>query len=200
MVPPTLEPPQTRSMTLSSNSGLTTITALLNNTATALASDASHPRVTYVRINDTSFKHADLSKQHHNWDSWSRQISYILDMSGSAADILDGTLLQPDRDYEPITHSNWRQMDHAIRALCLKHIFLAEVSFVEDGPMIQVLNMCSILTMHFTPEPSSLLSYADEIIHRSDTFFKMGMPTANMFRVLFLVSALEDPVLTQAKE
>ncbi|KIY45826.1 hypothetical protein FISHEDRAFT_60688 [Fistulina hepatica ATCC 64428] len=219
MAPGTLEPPRTRSTT-SSTSGLTTMTTLANNAGTPLASDASHPRVTYVRINDTTFKHNDLSEQHRNWDSWSRQISYILDMSGSAADILDGSLAQPDRDYEPIAHSNWRQMDRAIRALCLKHMSLAEISFVEDGafpassqmwdalrarhtklgPMIQVLDMRSILTMRFSPEPSSLLSYADEIIRRSDTFFKMGMPTADMFRVLFLVSALENPVFTQAKE
>ncbi|KIY54036.1 hypothetical protein FISHEDRAFT_68307 [Fistulina hepatica ATCC 64428] len=121
---PLLEPPRTRSTT-SSNSGTTAVTAL--------ATDAAHPRIPYVGINGAEFKHAELAEQHRNWDSWSRHIGYVLAMSSDAADILDGSLPRPDPDYEPISYRNWGKMDGAIRALCLKNMTLAEVSFVEDG-------------------------------------------------------------------
>ncbi|KIY49360.1 hypothetical protein FISHEDRAFT_72693 [Fistulina hepatica ATCC 64428] len=208
---PLLEPPRTRSTT-SSNSGATAVTPL--------ATDAAHPRIPYIRINGTKFKHAELSEQHHNWDSWSRHIGYVLAMSGDADDILNGTLARPDPDYEPISYRNWGKLDGAIRALCLKNMTLAEVSFVEDGafstshdmwdalrahhtklgPMVQVLDMRSILNMRFGQDPATLMSYADKIIRRSHAFYKMGIPSADMFCVLYLVNALEDPIYTQAKE
>ncbi|KIY47243.1 hypothetical protein FISHEDRAFT_74844 [Fistulina hepatica ATCC 64428] len=208
---PLLEPPCTCSTT-SSNSSSTAVTPL--------ATDATQPRIPYVRINGTEFKHAELSEHHCNWDTWSRHIGYVLTMSGDADDILNGTLPRPDPDHKSMSYQSWGKMDGAIHALCLKNMALAEVSFIEDGtffisntmwdalcahhtklgPMIQVLDMCSILFMSFGTEPSLLLSYADEIIRCSDTFYKMGIPSADMFRILYLVSALDNPIYTQAKE
>ncbi|KIY53945.1 hypothetical protein FISHEDRAFT_68320 [Fistulina hepatica ATCC 64428] len=188
------------------------LSATMPDVTSVVPLDASAPTIFFTRIDAADFEHAPLSRDLRNWHTWHLQIGYVLAMSGQAQLILNGTLPCPDAITEPNAHMNWLLSDNAIRAFCLQNMSPAEETFASqfstshtmwsalaERHTNQILDMLAILELKYSLS-ESITDTTDDIMRRADAVYKIGVPTAEMFKILFIVNALSDPIFAATRK
>ncbi|THU77642.1 hypothetical protein K435DRAFT_812259 [Dendrothele bispora CBS 962.96] len=189
-----------------------------SSTFNGVPSDTTRPSVSAISLNTALFKHDNLSKDAHNWTTWSRQFIQCLRMNQGADAYLTGKVDQPNRFAEPRAYSNWWANNGSILGFMGLTVSESEQEIIDDattaeeawtklknrhsqeGPVKQVQLIRDALAIRYSTS-EKFASTSSKLTTLNKRIWAMGAPSPELFLCILMINSMSGlPELRSTRE